>query len=172
MNSIWQKQAKVLLRLENLKLRLLSLCFQLCNVSFCIFALTMIWNVALIRADAGYKSHTLSNSIHISTSGNKNFSDDNNNSGAFVRYGRGRGPSSEPEEEEDRIIGGNVAEGDQFVFMAFVYYNQEELSYETSKSCSATLIDPQWLLTAAHCLTAHDGTKVIYSKWSAMSFIR
>ncbi len=129
------------------------------------------WSLTLAWAEAGYNSHTLVNNIYSSTSGNRNFADEDENDGAFVTYGGGGGPPSEPNEENDRIIGGTKAEGDQFGFMAFVYFNQDDLSDVMAKSCSATVIGRQWLLTAAHCLTAHDGTKVIHSKWIPISLI-
>ena len=120
--------------------------------------------MTLAWAKAGDNDRTLANSLYNGTSANRNFAHDDDNGGAFVRYG-GASPSSKPDEEDDRIIDGNVAEGDQFGFMAFVYYNQDKLSDVTTKSCSATVIDGYWLLTAAHCLTSHDGTEV-NTKWS------
>ena len=53
-------------------------------------------------------------------------------------------------EEEDRIVGGEVAQS--WDFMAFVYWYQEDLLKRLTPSCSATVITNQWLLTAASCL--------------------
>ncbi len=122
------------------------------------------WSVALAWAETGDDDHVLADSIYHSTSNpdNRHFAEDDD-SGAFVRY---RGGLSKPEQEDNRIIGGTVAEGTEYGFMAFVYYNQDGLSDLSRPSCSATIIDRQWLLTAANCLTAHNiyGPEVIYFK--------
>ncbi len=123
------------------------------------------WSVSLAWAEAD--GHTLVDSIQDGTfiPGKRNSAEDDDGS-AFVRYGGGGGGGglSKPEQEDDRIIDGTVAEGDEFSFMAFVYYNQDELSDVSRPSCSATIIDRQWLLTAAHCLTSDNvyGPEVIY----------
>lgn len=53
-------------------------------------------------------------------------------------------------EIQPRIVNGSPAEPTQFPYYAFL---QVKMENKRVKSCGATLISDEWLVTAAHCLT-------------------
>ncbi len=55
------------------------------------------------------------------------------------------------EEEDNRIVGGYMADSN-LNFMAFVYWHKEELLNRSAQAWSATVLNEQWLLTAAQCI--------------------
>ena len=59
-----------------------------------------------------------------------------------------RGPI---ENREERIVGGQEADPGEYPW-------QVSLLYEGQSVCGGTLIDPQWVLTVAHCLVEPDGS--------------
>lgn len=61
------------------------------------------------------------------------------------------GPEDEAGRSVNRIIGGKVAEHDEFPFVARLYENDWPI-------CGAALISPNWMITAAHCVASQKGS--------------
>ncbi|KAJ1652072.1 hypothetical protein IWQ61_007511 [Dispira simplex] len=54
-----------------------------------------------------------------------------------------------------RIVGGEDAQALQFPFMAHLQLNKGD----TYSECGSTIISPEWIVTAAHCVTRKDSGK-------------
>lgn len=71
----------------------------------------------------------------------------------------GTGPGEEPSEA---VVGGNLAAPGTFPWMAALILSSHS-SPQTGLRCGGTLIHPEWVLTAAHCLTNPDGSFMLPS---------
>lgn len=54
--------------------------------------------------------------------------------------------------EQARIFGGEVAEIGEFPWMVFIKYTDPDGKPTESLSCSGTIINEEFVLTAAHCV--------------------
>ena len=69
----------------------------------------------------------------------------------------------------ERIVGGNRAPIGEYPWIALVTNTYVTWGDEVYASCGGTLIDPYWVLTAAHCETPV-GTQVLIGAWNRKKY--
>ena len=80
-----------------------------------------------------------------------------------IQSRNGQDSGSVPEQESsEEVIGGAPAAPGAFPWMAALVLSDHS-SPQTGLRCGGTLVAPEWVLTAAHCLTNPDGSFMLPS---------
>ena len=67
-----------------------------------------------------------------------------------------------PDDRVPQIIGGEELDDDEFQFAVWVNNRIREAIGERSQNCTASVISPRWVITAAHCLESDNDPPTIF----------